>query len=204
MIALETANLKANSLLTTIVYDSDVLTFVDAKVENIFGGSSAPIFAANVEDVTEIDTVGTVKIYSYADKGADAEVQDVTLNGEIAYAVLTFKVNTTAFDAKTAITVLPIELINAKGESAATSAAVTEEVEIVKLGDVNADGLINSVDTQLVRKIMAGELVIDKETITYSAVADIDMDGEVTLNDFARLSQYLIGAITYEALVLNK
>jgi len=204
VIALETANLKANSLLTTIVYDSDVLTFVDAKVENIFGGAAAPIFAANVEDVTETDTVGTLKIYSYADKGADAEVQDVTLNGEIAYATLTFKVNTTSYDAKTAITVLPIELINAKGESAATSNAVTEEVEIVKLGDVNADGLINSVDTQLVRKIMAGELVVGKETITYSAVADIDMDGEVTLNDFARLSQYLIGAITYEALVLNK
>ncbi len=204
VIALETANLKANSLLTTIVYDSDVLTFVDAKVENIFGGSAAPIFNATVTDVSDVDTVGTLKIYSYADKGEDAEVQNVTLNGEIAYAVLTFKVATRSFNAKTAITVEPIELINAKGESAATSDAVSEEVEIIRLGDVNGDGLINSVDTQLVRKIMAEELVVDEEKVTYSAVADIDMDGEVTLNDFARLSQYLIGAIDYDTLVLNK
>ena len=207
-IALNTADLKANSLITTFSYDSDVLTFVEAKVENIFGEGTTNLSAAKVTVISDedepLDTVGELKIYSYAANTADNKIQDVAISGEVVYAVLTFEVAVDAPSATELVT-KSLELVNAAEEPATEYVELdAETVEISTLGAVNNDNFINSVDALAIRKILTGELVIDETVITYSAEADIDKNGEITLNDFALLAKYLVGEITYEELVLAK
>lgn len=214
-VALETIDMKANSLLTTFKYDGMILEFVDAKVENIFGEGTINDANANVVNVldpadnkTVIAKNGTLILSSYAPNTAEGKVQDVLVTKTVTYAVLTFRINKDAAgkDAKLAAT--DLELLNIKGEEpvkpVTDTAPVVETATISKLGETNADAAINSVDTLAIRKMITGELVINKKTVTYMAEADVDMDGDVDLEDFARLNKYLIGAITYDQLVLNK
>ena len=95
------------------------------------------------------------------------------------------------------------------------------EYAVSKLGDVNYNGRMNSSDALAIRQLMFTkldgtindgeyfEIDVDEEgnetevEMNYLAEADIDMDGEITLADYALLSQYLVGTITYEELVLS-
>ena len=97
----------------------------------------------------------------------------------------------------------------------------SETIWIYKLGDINVDWRINSSDALALRQLMFtkvdgkiedGEFTIfdyDEEDneieveTNYLAEADVDMDGEITLADYALLSQHLVGSITYEELVLT-
>lgn len=108
---------------------------------------------------------------------------------------------------------------------AAYESVVECEFEITELGNINGDRAINTVDALAIRqmaftnmdgKIDAGEYYLadleaeaDEEgnypnvEVNYLAEADINMDGVVGLDDYAILNQYLVGNITYEALVLT-
>lgn len=99
------------------------------------------------------------------------------------------------------------------------------EFEIAKLGNINGDSSINTVDVLAIRQmaftIMDGTIVegeyalpnylaeADDEgnypmvEVNYLAEADINMDGIVGLEDYALLQQYLVGNITYTELVLT-
>ena len=176
--------------------------------ENIFGEGTTNLSAAKVTVISDedepLDTVGELKIYSYAANTADNKIQDVAISGEVVYAVLTFEVAVDAPSATELVT-KSLELVNAAEEPATEYVELdAETVEISTLGAVNNDNFINSVDALAIRKILTGELVIDETVITYSAEADIDKNGEITLNDFALLAKYLVGEITYEELVLAK
>ena len=59
---------------------------------------------------------------------------------------------------------------------------------------------MNSVDALVIRQIISGEYIVDNEAVTYLAEADFDMDGEITLADFAAYSKYLVGEYDYEEL----
>lgn len=207
-VALETIDLKANSLLSTFTYDGTILTFVGAKVENIFGEGTINDAHANVVNGANGAKNGTLIISSYAPNTAEGKVQDVTVTGSTTYAILTFRINKDAAGKNAELTATKLELLNTAGKQpvkpVTEDAAVVEYAPISTLGNCNGDTAINSIDTLTIRKMMSGELVIDKKTVQYSAEADVDMDGDVDLEDFARLNKYLIGAITYDQLVLNK
>ena len=118
-------------------------------------------------------------------------------------------------------------------ESFVLEALVSESFEIAKLGNINGDTSINTVDALAIRQMAFtnmdgtiatgeyfltiekldenGDVVVDEndEVVTvdtevnYLAEADINMDGIVGLDDYALLNQYLVGNITYEQLVLT-
>ncbi len=60
-----------------------------------------------------------------------------------------------------------------------------------KLGDVNADKSIDSLDLVLIKKHLLGA-----ETIENTSLADLDASGTVDAIDFALMKQYLLGIIT--------
>ncbi|EPR09373.1 carbohydrate-binding protein [Ruminiclostridium papyrosolvens] len=67
----------------------------------------------------------------------------------------------------------------------------TEESNTVKLGDLNADGQIDAIDFQIVKKHLLG-----LGTIENTKVADLDANGTVDALDLLLLKQYLLGTIT--------
>ena len=60
-----------------------------------------------------------------------------------------------------------------------------------KLGDINSDGTIDSIDLTLIKKQLLG-----LENIENRVLADLDASGEVDAIDFALMKQYLLGIIT--------
>ena len=61
---------------------------------------------------------------------------------------------------------------------------------VSKLGDINADSSIDSLDLMLIKKHLLGE------TIENATLADLDGSGAVDAIDFALMKQYLLGIIT--------
>ena len=161
--------------------------------------------AQAIVDVAEKDYKAAVKAYADAEAAADEWLYDNFEGFEELY-----------------------EMLDAADES-----EVECEFEITELGNINGDRAINTVDALAIRQmaftnldgtIDAGEyalafakldengkvvvdedgkvVMLDKE-VSYLAEADINMDGVVGLDDYALLNQYLVGNITYEALVLT-
>ena len=60
-----------------------------------------------------------------------------------------------------------------------------------KLGDINTDGSIDSIDLMLIKKHLLG-----MENVENKALADLDASGEIDAIDFALMKQYLLGMIT--------
>nr|WP_137697494.1 carbohydrate-binding protein [Ruminiclostridium herbifermentans] len=65
-----------------------------------------------------------------------------------------------------------------------------KEIPQGKLGDVNGDNSIDSLDLMLIKKHLLGE------AIENTALADLDGSGAVDAIDFALMKQYLLGIIT--------
>ena len=66
----------------------------------------------------------------------------------------------------------------------------TQEDDIL-LGDINGDGAVNAMDTNLLKRVLAGVLTPDDETIAY---ADINRDGQINGLDSNLLSRIVSGA----------
>ena len=66
----------------------------------------------------------------------------------------------------------------------------TKVIPVGKLGDINADASIDSLDLMLIKKHLLGE------AIENTALADLDKSGAVDAIDFALMKQYLLGIIT--------
>ena len=60
-----------------------------------------------------------------------------------------------------------------------------------KLGDINSDGSIDSIDLMLIKKQLLGMENVENKTL-----ADLDASGEIDAIDFALMKQYLLGMIT--------
>ncbi len=215
-VSLETIDLMATSLLTTFTYDAMVLEFESAEIVDIFGEGTYNDYHANVvvEKTGNVVTAknGTLILSSYADYTAEGKVQDVKISGKTAYAVLTFKINKDAVGENAVLTATEIELLNIKGEKPVATVVDDTETDVIdvssapvvieQLGNVNGGADINSIDTVAIRKMFKGEYLDDAgKQIFYNAKADVDMDGDVDLEDFAELNKYLIGAISYADLV---
>lgn len=59
-------------------------------------------------------------------------------------------------------------------------------------GDVNGDGIINTIDLTKIMKHMVGKITLDSKQF---AAADINNDGQISLVDMARVQKYLIGKL---------
>ncbi len=182
---------ESTSLLTTFKFDPKVLTFVDAKIADIYGEGTGHEFHATKE--------GVLSIYSIVSKDTTGNLNNVKLEGSVEYATVTFKVNPTAANVDTTLVATGYEMINAKREEVfdfqKDKEIEVETVEISQLGNTNGDQLINTIDAQAIRQIITGELVLNEKAVEYLAEADINFDGVVTLADFAIMSQYLVGKI---------
>lgn len=66
-----------------------------------------------------------------------------------------------------------------------------EVIPTEKLGDINSDESIDSLDLMLIQKHLLGT-----ETIENTGLADLDASGTVDALDFALMKQYLLGIIT--------
>ncbi len=66
----------------------------------------------------------------------------------------------------------------------------TKVIPVGKLGDINADSSIDSLDLMLIKKHLLGE------AIENTALADLDKSGAVDAIDFALMKQYLLGIIS--------
>jgi len=62
----------------------------------------------------------------------------------------------------------------------------------VKLGDINFDGEINSIDYALLKSALLGRTKLSAEA---EKAADLDKNGEVNSIDYALLKSYLLGKI---------
>lgn len=66
-----------------------------------------------------------------------------------------------------------------------------EVTTVGKLGDINSDNSIDSLDLMLIKKQLLGIESLEDKTL-----ADLDASGEVDAIDFALMKQYLLGMIT--------
>lgn len=102
--------------------------------------------------------------------------------------IVTSNFSTAGFDSKSAgekiITVFCGDLT--------ASFAVT--VEDVMIGDISGDGTVNAVDSNLLKRIIAGTLEIENEEFVNKA-ADINGDGTVNAVDANLLKQVIVGII---------
>ena len=76
---------------------------------------------------------------------------------------------------------------------------VSEEVQVIEatttalLGDVNADGRVNVLDTTIVQKYVAGFVQLTDEELT---IANVNKDARVNVIDATQIQKYGIGLIT--------
>ena len=66
----------------------------------------------------------------------------------------------------------------------------TKAISVGKVGDINSDNSIDSLDLMLIKKHLLGEAIENKE------LADLDGSGAVDAIDFALMKQYLLGIIS--------
>lgn len=234
-VKINVADLKAAALKAEFTFDASVLKFENAVFADddfaaIFdvvneAGEKVIETNKNFTDPTKVqvadDGTSTITIIVDASYTANKIPTDVERNGEYTLVKLYFRV---AEDACTEdgtpvdsyLTGSVTEATNVAGEMFVTEATASEKTldfKINKLGSINADKVINTIDLLAIRQmiitnlsdenVIDGEYLIDGVKVNYLAEADIDMDGEITLYDYARLNDYLVNTITYEALVLT-
>ena len=176
------------------VYYSENLTFVSAA----FAEGNA--LAVNQ---MAVDNDGFVSISAFAPNNEQKEMQNVTVEGEMAYVTLYFRVTNGELEGAATTADFSIDNIDIIDVDGAEKTAVAEGLEIVvkKYMDVTGDGDVSIHDILVASKILAGELVIDGEYVEYDVTLDVDKDGEVTAFDVYTILEYLNGALTYEEVI---
>ena len=71
------------------------------------------------------------------------------------------------------------------------SASITADAAAWRCGDLNGDGVVNSIDATILQGYLYG-----RYDITHHGTADLDFDGAITMADLSRLSKYLVGSIS--------
>jgi len=68
----------------------------------------------------------------------------------------------------------------------------TQQNNEIKYGDVNNDGVVNSMDYSLIKRFILNKVILTQEQIK---VADVDGDGSVTSLDYSLVKRYILGKI---------
>ena len=194
----ETQNVTLNSILLALEFDADVLSFV----EGTFTCDSAVFVDTKIG---YDNTLGKVSISAKVNTENEENKEVTLVDGKSGLAVLYFDINATAgytLDAANNAN-LGLTVVEDGDQSSSVldkDAKATIDVEygtitapsVTRLGDVNNDGAVTDADAVLVLEYLFGE--------GYSAQADMDQDGDIELDDYQLLRQFVVASITYEKL----
>ncbi len=174
------AALKLSSLGFDVVYDKEVVEFVNAEfVSEHF----TTLCLANDND-------GYVTVTANVPNKAEGDRDDYAVEDH-ALVNLFFRVkNDTAVKAEFSFANLECRnieyaLLNAEGNGA--------EIAIVKFMDLNRDGDINLADCMMAYDIMAGA-----SEVMYDVAIDLNKDGKIGLDDVMALYEFYAGIKSYE------
>lgn len=195
-----------NNIRVALAYDVDQLVFVGA-VDNksVFG----ELAQANAKD-------GVVYVFDDAGK----ERYNITIEGESEFVTLEFYVRPDACDFKDRLdAVISFVAPSEDDDFAATvsyydvDASTAKEavysnyafdvttnskvnLKVDQLGDFNNNGRIDSADLAAVRDLMI-DLINGVEGAEYDAVLDIDHDGDIDMDDYGYIKEYMVNKYTY-------
>ena len=187
IISMEAFDIDATNVLFSFTYDANVLTFINATGNNAvfdeidgFGDDKTGIFTlfANNKDGSVDKINGTTEVMVARFKVAALENIFVDEVGNVYESALkNFKA--TVYGAESApVNVATPEVVN---------------VEIHRLGAVSNDNYIDGADVSAVKEMIKAD--------GYAAEADVDMDGDVDMDDYLYIIQYLIHKYTYAEFV---
>lgn len=183
-------NVDLWSYRINVKYDNTVLKYVETTIATTVCDTTVSGLAHNNGNY--------VTLLGYASNDADANMQNVTLNGEdIVIAEITFQVNSAA-EVKAAFSVEVVDIIekdntDVVAELGANLTTGTEEITTEIYLDINNDGVRDIEDLNSMVKLMKN--IADKDVI--EAAADANHDGKIGEADLSILMQLLVGAKTY-------
>ena len=200
----EALNKLATNIQATFNYDPTVLTFVGAEGADIF--DQAIITGKN----------GLVTIYAFND-----DITNSTINGKMLFVTLKFKVATldgeTELGYNAAQKFITTVLDNFAADASVANPDVDNEgqvlvckindlagntndntIDIHKLGAITSDNWVTGLDHVALFKLIATKGIEDGKLV---AEADLDMDGDVDVDDYIFLAQYLGNKLSYAELV---
>ncbi len=183
-------NVNLWSYRINVNYNKDVLKYVGTTIATTVCDTTVSGLANNNGDY--------VTLLGYASNDADANMQNVVLNGEdIVIAEITFQVNSAAeTEAKFEVAVVDMiekdntDVVAKLGDDLTTG---TEEITTEIYLDINDDGVRDIEDLNSMVKLMKN--IADEDVI--EAAADANHDGKISEADLAILMQLLVGAKTY-------
>lgn len=214
-------NVGATSIKVTMTYNKDVFTYIGFSADNAFGKASFDGLANVTYNPTATNAAygadGVVTMASVAEKTANGQLQNVTLNGKETYMTLYFRVannatsaaapfgfeivESTATEENTQVLGVVANATTGALETAPVKTVVGDAVELAteinKIADINGDLIIGMEDVEAMRKLV---LKAAGYTAPVAGAADIDKDGDVDIDDYALLQKYILGMIDYTAL----
>lgn len=214
-------NVGATSIKVTMTYNKDVFTYIGFSADNAFGKASFDGLANTTYNPAATNAAygadGVVTMASVAEKTANGQLQNVTLNGKETYMTLYFRVannatsaaapfgfeivESTATEENTQVLGVVANATTGALETAPVKTVVGDAVELAteinKIADINGDLIIGMEDVEAMRKLV---LKAAGYTAPVAGAADIDKDGDVDIDDYALLQKYILGMVDYTAL----
>lgn len=147
-----------------------------------------------------VDNNGFVSIAAFAPNTDTKELQNVTIEGDMAFVTLYFRVvNGEVNDiyANANFSISNCDVIDIDGNMKAVRAEECN-IEICTYMDFNRDGDVTLQDVLAANKILTGELTdAEGNVVTYDVALDIDKDGEITAADLLDILCYMNGSKSY-------
>ncbi len=142
------------------------------------------------------DNNGYVTVVANMSNKDATGVGNATINAETSFVVLYFTVSTNNTVVKeSAVTVKPVEAINAEGKDVAVNYAGEAKFAVAAYLDANEDGAVNLADALYIYNI------VSSGSGEYDASVDVDKDGVITLFDFIAVYKFLSGEFVYADMV---
>lgn len=187
-VSLDANNVDLWSIKFDLNYDNTVLTFEKAEfvcdeLNTVAGASDNGTF---------------VTVAAQTHNAEDGSLRNTTINEMTAVVVIYFRVNY-AGNTETDLTIGNIDtvVVTEKGsEDVEPLTPYNNSFDIERFLDINKDGDFNIHDMYIIYTIITGE-----SSIEYTALADLDRDGEITMADYLAIFDYYIGSVTYDKLV---
>ncbi len=205
-VKVDAANVPVMGLYFNLAYNENVFTFVPEMTTFV---SAAFNTHARVND--NHNQIGSyISAVAVTPNDDEGKMSNHVVNGEEALVVLYFRVNDIYGESR------PTHFYNSTFDFSGTdatndcfqgsvdgrpasipTASIDETVTLHKLMDINCDGAVGLADLEIAISVITGEF--NNGTEDYKSVVDVDKDGDVDYDDITAIRDYLIGAMSYEA-----